>query len=187
MEFEHKILTFSNTPAGQQEKVEVLNHFSARGWKVVSEVINQSNVDPVSAGRDAACLCFMCGPFCTPFLMNKDKYIAQSVISVTLERSIERRNEEQLLQKTKQETIDRERYERELEANANIESVLDLAKKDLKYFYPDNKVIKAIQLFLTEDRMPLGPIPSYAKSRRQGDHVILADSSGAIIAEYDLN
>lgn len=73
---EFKTLTFSNTPAGQREKVAELTRLHAQGWRVVSETITSGKFK----GGEACCLFLICAPFAF-FAGHKD-----DMVTVTLQR-----------------------------------------------------------------------------------------------------
>lgn len=186
MEFEYKVLTFSADAQGQASKVMALNRYTKLGWILESETFNQSSFDTVGAAREAACTCFICGPFCTPFLMNKDRHKVQGEISVTLKRSCERRDQESALTAKQDEERIRVQQANRLEHRATIENVMDEARAKKKTFYPDEKIQRSINYYLQKDRRLGGPIPSYLDSRREEAVVYVYDSDGTLLAEYTL-
>ena len=187
MEFEYKVLTFSVDAQGQASKIKALNHYAELGWTLESETFNQGSFDTVGAAREAACTCFICGPFCTPFLMSKDRHKAQGEISVTLKRSYERRDQERaLIAKHNEERI-RAQQANQLEQRATIERVMGEATAKKGTFYPDGKIQKGISYYLQNDRRTGGPIPSYLDSRREEAVVYVCDSDGTLLAEYTLD
>lgn len=185
MEMEFKVLRYPNTAIGQQNKIDELSTLSSRGWSVVSETIQQSDFDAVGAARDAACTCFLCGPFCAPFLMNRTKYSSKGEIVVTLQRPLElkRKEQEAYKQRAEQRRIALELSE--LEQRANIETILERAKDRIGVFYPNSKIVAAIKVYLETERKPGGPVPSYADSKVGGDMVSVAGEDGQELARYN--
>ena len=187
MEFEYKVLTFPSSAEGQAEKMRALNHFAERGWSLESETVNQSSFNTVGAAQDAACACFLCGPFCAPFLMNQEKHKVKGEISVTLKRSIERRDQEAALKEKQEAESSIAEQARLLEQRANIESIMNEAKARKGAFYPDSKIQGRIAEYLEADRKQGGPIPSYLDSYRKGSSVFVCDINGNVLAEYTLD
>ena len=186
MKMEFKVLEYANTSSGQQKKINEITALSAKGWEIVSETINQSAVDPVAAGRDAACLCFLCGPFCTPFLMNSEKYKTKSKITVTLQRSIERKAEEEVQAEKAQKAAEAALIAQALETSATIEAILKAAKVELGIFYPDPKITEAISKYLSEIRNVGDAVPSYPKCKNQDGYIIIADRDGAELSRHQV-
>ena len=178
MALEFKVRRYPNTADGQASKIADLTIASRAGWEIVSEIIEQEGADPVAAGRDAACLCFMCGPFCTPFLMNKNKYKPKSTIVVTLQRTLERKAQEEQAQNIRREEKRMEFGAMALDESANIEFILAQAKKESGTFYPNSKIVNAIEKYLNEVRQHGDPVPSYNKTSVEDDVVIVRDPAG---------
>ena len=187
MEFEYKVLTFSNDAAGQASKMDALNKYAERGWSLESETVNQSAYDTVGAARDAACTCFLCGPFCAPFLMNKDRHKIKGEISITLKRSIERRDEERALRAQQEAERLEEDRRFELDRRANIDVIMQEAKLQSGSFYADKKIRNCIIEYLANDRRSGGTVPAYLNCRREGNCVYICDSEGKLLAEYTLD
>ena len=187
MEFEYKVLTFSADAQGQASKMKALNHYAEQGWTLESETFNQGSFDTVGAAREAACTCFLCGPFCTPFLMNKDRHKVQGEISVTLKRSFERRDQENALVAKQKEERERVQRAAMLEQMATLNGVMNEARAKRGTFYSDNKIEKAIDYYLLNDRKKGDPVPSYFECRREGSVVFVCDSEGRLLAEYTLD
>lgn len=72
---QYKNLRFPNTPEGQREKTEKLAAWSAYGWRIVSETIEQGEFK----GKKACCLFTICAPLA--FLAGRH----DGVICVTIE------------------------------------------------------------------------------------------------------
>jgi len=183
---EFKVLRYQNTADGQKSKVADLSKLSLEGWEVVSETIELSEADPVAASRDAACLCFLCGPFCTPFLMDSRKYKSKSMITVTLQRSLEKKAEMEAIKTQLEEKAKKEKEAFELEQSAEIGAILEKAKADLGTFYPNKKIIAAIERFLREDREVGGGVPSYAKTSVETSEICIRCDSGEVLARYPI-
>ena len=186
MEMKFKVIEYANTSNGQQQKINEITALSAKGWEIVSETINQSAVDPVAAGRDAACLCFLCGPFCTPFLMNSEKYKTKSKITVTLQRSIERKAEEEIRSEKALKATEAALIAKSLNESATIEAILKAAKEELGIFYPDRKITEAISKYLSETRNAGGAVPSYPKCKKEDGFIIIADGNGTELSRQQI-
>jgi len=178
MALEFKVRRYPNTADGQSSKIRDLTTLSQAGWEIVSEIIEQEGADPVAAGRDAACLCFICGPFCTPFLMNQNKYKTKSNIVVTLQRTLERKAQEEQAQNIRREEKRIELAAMALDESANIDFILAQAKKESGTFYPNSKIVNAIEKYLNEVRQHGDPVPSYNRSTIEDDAVVIRDPAG---------
>lgn len=165
MEKEFKVLKFPNSSAGQAEKIRALSEASAKGWTVVSETITADAYDVESAAKQGACWCFVCGPFCAPFMVSGVKKTGS--ITITFSRSAE----------------DRLQLERERRL-ANIASVVDKFREECPGEELSKYIVIAAYDFIENRRRIGGPIPSIRRSTRLNGGVELKDDSGMIITTY---
>jgi len=180
MEKEFKVLKFPNSSAGQAEKIRALSEASAKGWTVVSETITADAYDVESAAKQGACWCFVCGPFCAPFMVSGVKKTGS--ITITFSRSAEDR-----LQVKREEQAQREAsLERQLEDRrlANIASVVDKFREECPGEELSKYIVIAACDFIENRRRIGGPIPSIRRSIRLNGGVELKDDSGIIITTY---
>lgn len=189
MQEEFKTLKFPNNEKGQQLKVDALREASSKGWRLISETITNETIDVGDTSRNAACLCFLCGPFCTPFLMSPTTRAGS--INLTFSRTAASREAA-----TEQEELDRitrleaeSAYRSRLEEDKRLSNFDNLMKDYLlehKPSYVSKNLVKALKKYLEEDRSPFGKIPCIEKSRRADGAILLISADDEVLAKYPL-
>jgi len=66
-----------------------------------------------------------------------------------------------------------------------VQSIMEEAKAELGAFYPNEKLVSAINYYLANDRRVAGPVPSYRMSRVQGRIVTIKDCCGVELVRYE--
>lgn len=191
---EFKTLKFPDTEDGQRQKIAAMSEASAKGWKLVSETITSESVDLGDSARKAACLCFLCGPFCTPFLMNPTK--KNGCINLTFSRSSADREsaEAEEAASIKLELERQAQYqmaqEKALQADrirADYQSLMNSYMESENPPYVSSNLIKALKKYLREDRKPFGGIPCIRKCRRHNNSIVIVDDEDQVLATYSLS
>jgi len=188
MEIDFKTLTFPNTPAGQEEKIQSLRAHAARGWRIESEAISSDSYDVDSAVKEGVCLCIACAPVCAPFaLLGKQK---SGSITVTLSRTADARAEyeqeaaQNAIERAENEALIRqEMWERR---NERLEWLGSLPVERFPAVDGNHRganLFKALYEYITKES-PLKPLPDLGKCIRDSRSITLRDSSGRKLASY---
>jgi len=186
---EFKTLQFPNNETGQSQKVEALKEASRKGWRLISETITSETVDIGDSARNAACLCFLCGPFCTPFLMTPTT--KTGTINLTFARSYDEKQAAEVdetfedQQREEAEKIYMEELAED-EKRANASRLIDEYMARANPTYVSENLIKAIKKYLKEDRKPFAKIPKIENCTRENGFILLVSDDGELLAKYAL-
>jgi hypothetical protein len=66
-----------------------------------------------------------------------------------------------------------------------VQSIMEDAKAELGVFYPNEKLVRAINYYLANDRRAGSPVPSYRASEVEGEIVTIRDCRGVELAQYE--
>jgi hypothetical protein len=187
MSHEFKTLTFPNTRAGQEEKIQALRRHADQGWRIETETISGDSYDVDSAVNDL-CLCLACAPICAPLaFLGKQR---KGVITVTLSRSDEERGRYELMQREREEErrahSERVLRETKIKRRERLQWLASLPPERFSALdgnHQGSNLFKALHQFVMNDS-PFKPLPDLSKCSRDARGITLRDGNGNILAEY---
>lgn len=188
MSHDFKTLTFPNTRAGQEEKIQALRRYADQGWRIESETISGDSYDVDSAVKESLCLCLACAPICAPLaFLGKQR---KGVITVTLSRSDEERGRYELMQREREEEkrahSERVLRETEFKRRERLQWLASLPPERFPALdgnHLGTNLFKALHQFVMNDS-PFKPLPDLTRCSRDARGITLRDGNDTVLAEY---
>jgi hypothetical protein len=187
MDEEFKTIKFPDSEMGQTEKIKAMTEGAAQGWRVISETITSETIDAGKTAKDAACMCFLCGPFCTPFLMKPT--VNKGTITVTFARSAEDRqalettNAERRKKELEQQDIRAEKLKKDREL-ADLDRLLTDYQNEYPDKYLSETITKVVSFYLKNDRVPFSPVPRLVDCCRINGEILVRGAGELLLRKY---